>query len=122
MSGWRATRILRPLEKTSTVPSSLIAEEGAVGGGRLGQLLDLFAQGGQLLLGLLQGEGQLLVLRRRLGQLALRLEEALLEGLHPPGALLQPAPERVDLILGVCQLGAQRLGLGSGFVGSCGHQ
>ena len=51
----------------------------------------------------------------------LRLEEPLLEGLHPAGALLQPAPERVDLVLGVGQLGAQRFGLGSGFVGSCGH-
>ena len=98
------------------------AEERAVGRRRLGQLLDLLAEGGQLLLGLLQGEGQLLVLRGGLGQLALRLEQALLEGLHPARALLQPAPERVDLILGVCQLGAQRLGLGSGFVGSCGHR
>ena len=85
------------------------AEEGAVGGRRLGELLDLLAQGGQLLLGLLQGEGQLLVLRGGLGQLALRLEQALLEGLDPARALLQPAPERVDLILGIGQLGAQRL-------------
>ena len=84
------------------------AEEGAVGGRRLGELLDLLAQGGQLLLGLLQGEGQLLVLRGGLGQLALGLEQALLEGLDPARALLQPAAERVDLVLGVGQLGAQR--------------
>ena len=96
-------------------------EEGAVGGRGLGELLDLLAQRGQLLLGLLEGEGQLLVLRGGLGQLALGLEQALLEGLHPARALLQPAAERVDLVLGVGQLGAQRLGLGSGFVGSCGH-
>ena len=83
MSGCRLTRILRPLEKTSTVPSSLMPEERAVGRRRLGELLDLLAQGGQLLLGLLQGEGQLLVLRGGLGQLALRLEEPLLEGLDP---------------------------------------
>ena len=98
------------------------AEERAVGRRGLGELLDLFAQGGQLLLRLLQGEGQLLVLRGGLGQLPLRLEQALLEGLDTPRALLQPAPERVDLILGICQLGAQRLYLGSGFVGGCGHR
>ena len=81
-------------------------EEGAVGRRRLRELLDLLAQGGQLLLGLLEGEGQLLVLRGGLRQLALGLEEALLQGLHPARALLQPAAERVDLILGICQLGA----------------
>ena len=62
-SGWSATRILRPPEKTSTVPSSLACEEGPVGARRLGELVDLLAQGGDVLLGLLQGEGQLLVLR-----------------------------------------------------------
>ena len=97
------------------------AEERAVGRRGLGELLDLFTQRGQLLLGLLEGEGQLLVLRGGLGQLALGLEQPLLEGLHPARALLQPPAERVDLILGVCQLGAQRLGLGSGFVWSRGH-
>ena len=87
------------------------AEEGAVGGRRLGELLDLLAQRGQLLLGLLEGEGQLLVLRDGVGQLALGLEQPLLEGLHAAGALLQPAPERVDLVLGVGQLGPQGFGL-----------
>ena len=93
------------------------AEEGAVGGRGLGQLLDFFAQRGQLLLGLLQGEGQLLVLRRGVGQLALALEEALLESLDPAGALLQAAAERVDLVLGVGQLRSQGLGLGGEVVG-----
>jgi len=37
-------------------------EEGAVGGRRLGKFLDLFPESGQLLFGLLQREGQLLVL------------------------------------------------------------
>ena len=101
------------------------AQEGAVGGRGLGQLLDLLAQGGQLLLGLLEGEGQLLVLRGGVGQLALGLEQALLEGLDPARALLEPATERVDLILGVGQLGTQCLGL-AGFVsgrgtGHCSH-
>ena len=91
-------------------------EEGAVGGGRLGQLLDLLAQRGQLLLGLLEGEGQLLVLRGGVGQLALALEQALLEGLDPPRALLEAASEGVDLVLGVGQLGTQRLGQGGQLV------
>ena len=64
-----------------------------------------------MLLGLLQGEGQLLVLRGGVGQLALALEEALFESLYPAGALLQAAAERVDLVLGVGQLGSQGLGL-----------
>ena len=111
MSGWRATRILRPPEKTSTVPSSLTPEEGAVGGRRLGELLDLLAQRGQLLLGLLQGEGELLVLGDGLGQLALGLEQPLLEGLDPTGALLEPTAQGGDFFLGLEEPGAQRLEL-----------
>ena len=60
-------------------------EEGPVGRRRLGQLLDLLAQVGHVLLGRLQGEGQLLVLGDGLGQLALGLEQLLLEGLDPRG-------------------------------------
>ena len=76
------------------------AQEGAVGGRRLGELLDLLAQHGQLLLGLLEGEGQLLVLRGGVGQLPLGLEQALLEGLDPPGALVQAPAQGVGLLLG----------------------
>ena len=63
-SGWTATRILRPPESTSTVPSSLLAEQGAVGGRRLGELVDLLAEGGDVLARLAEGVGQLLVLAR----------------------------------------------------------
>ena len=76
------------------------AEVGAVGGRRLGELLHLFAQGGDVLLGLLEGEGQLLVLGDGLGQLALGLEQLLLEGLDPARALLEPATQDGDLLLG----------------------
>ena len=96
-------------------------EEGAVGGRRLRELLDLLAQRGQLLLGLLEGEGQLLVLRGGLRELSLGLEQPLLERLDPARALLQPSPQRVDLILGIGQLGTQCFELSSGFVRSCGH-
>ena len=102
--GGARPRILRPAGEDVDGAVVVDPEEGAVGGGRLGELLDLLAQRGQLLLGLLQGEGQLLVLRGGVGQLALGLEQALLEGLDPPGALLEAAPERVDLLFGVGQL------------------
>jgi hypothetical protein len=44
-------------------------DEGAVDRGRLGQLLDLVAQGRDLVARLLDGYGELLVVRARLGQL-----------------------------------------------------
>ena len=84
-------------------------EVGPVGRGRLGQLLDLLAQVGDVLLGRLQGEGQLLVLGDGLGQLALGLEELLLEGLHPARALLEPAAQDRDLLLGGQGTGPERL-------------
>jgi hypothetical protein len=40
----------------------VVTEERAVGGGRLGELVDLLAQGGDVLAGLTQGVGELLVL------------------------------------------------------------
>ena len=64
-------------------------QEGPVGARRLGELVHLFAQRGDVLLGLLQRVGQLLVLRDGLGQLALGLEEPLLERLDPAGPLRQ---------------------------------
>ena len=100
MSGCSDTRILRPPEKTSTVPSSLVPEEGPVGRRRLGELLHLLAEVGHVLLGRLQGEGELLVLRDGLGQLALGLEQLLLEGLDPPRALLEAPAQDGDLLLG----------------------
>ena len=61
-----------------------------------------------MLLRRLQCERQLLVLRDGLGQLALRLEQFLLEGLDPKWALLEAAPEQGDLFLGL--LGAEAQG------------
>ena len=70
------------------------AEQRAVGGRRLGELVDLFAQRGDVLARLAQGVGQLLVLGHGLGELALGLEQALLERAHALGRVLQPAPQR----------------------------
>ena len=80
------------------------AEEGAVGRRRLGELVDLLAQGGDVLAGLAEGVGELLVLGDGLLQLALGLEQLLLEGADPLGGVLQPAPQGDDLFL-------ERLGL-----------
>src|SRR3546814_12126952 len=55
------------------------AQERAVGRGRLGELVDLLAQRGDALARLAEGVAELLVLRDRLGQLALGLEQALLD-------------------------------------------
>ena len=98
-------------------------EEGAVGGRRLGELVDLLAQRGDVLLGLLQGEGELLVLGDGLGQLALGLEQPLLEGLDPAGALLQSPAEDGDLFLGgpgACRAACSRSSLSIGSSSSVG--
>ena len=88
------------------------AEQRAVGRRRLGELLDLLAQGGDVLARLAQGVGELLVLRDGLGQLALRLEQPLLERAHPLGRVLQLAAEEGDLLLERHGLLAQLLELG----------
>jgi len=75
-------------------------EEGAVGAGRLRELVDFLPQGRDVLLGLLEGVGQLLVLRDGLGQLALRLEEALFQGLDPARSLREAAAQDADFLLG----------------------
>ena len=76
-------------------------QERPIGAGRLRELVHLFAQRRDVLLGLLQGVGQLLVLRDRLGQLALGLEESLLERLDASGPLRQAAPQDGDLLFGL---------------------
>ena len=81
------------------MPSSLRAEERAVGRRRLGELLDLLAQRGDVLARLAEGVGELLVLGDGLGQLALGLQQPLLEGAHPLGGVLELAPELDDLLL-----------------------
>src|SRR5664280_23253 len=81
-------------------PVIVRAEVGPVGGRWLGQLLHLVAQVGYVLLGRLQGGGELLVLGDGLRQLPLGLEQFLLEGLDPPWALLEPAAEDGHLFLG----------------------
>ena len=80
------------------------AEERAVRGRRHGELLDLFAQCRDVLAGLTQRGGEAFVLGDGLGELALGLEQPLLEGPHALGCVLEPAPEDDDLFLERLQL------------------
>ena len=67
------------------------AREGAVDRRRLGQFLDLVTQRRDLVTRLLNRDGQLLVVRSALGQLAPRLEQLLFEYLDAPAGLLDVA-------------------------------
>ena len=69
----------------------VLADHHAVGVGRLGELVDLVAQRGDVLARLAERVAQLLVLRRLLGELALRLEQALLERAQAVGRVGQAA-------------------------------
>ncbi len=51
-----------------------------------------------------------------MGQLALGLEQTLLERLHPAGALLEPPTQSVDLLLSLEEAGVQGLDLCAGLV------
>src|SRR6266550_504724 len=74
-------------------------EERAVRRRRHGELFDLFAQRADVLARLAQRGGELLVLGDGLGQLALRLEEALFERSHPLRGVLKAAAQDDDLFL-----------------------
>ena len=63
-----------------------------------------------MLAGLPQGVAELLVLGDGLGQLALGLEQPLLEGAHPLRGVGQPGPEVGDLVAQRVDLGTQGLG------------
>ena len=88
------------------------ADHHAVRRRRLGELVDLFAQRGDVLARLTQRVRQLLVLRHRLGELALRLEQPLLERADALRCVLQLAPQRQDLFLEELRLLAQLRELG----------
>ena len=77
----------------------VVPEQRAVGRRRLGELVDLLAERRDVVARLPQRVGELLVLRHGLRQLALGLEQPLLEGAHPLGRVLQPPPQREDLLL-----------------------
>ena len=90
---------MRPLVSTSTVPSSFLPTIDAVGRRRLGELVDLVAQGGDVLARLAQRVAELLVLGDRLGQLTLGLEQPLFEGAQPLGGVGQAAAQLDDLLV-----------------------
>ncbi len=67
--------------------------------GRLGELVDLFTQCGDVLARFSKRVGQLLVLGHGLGQLSLGLEQSLLERADALGRFLQATPQGDDLFL-----------------------
>jgi hypothetical protein len=96
----------------STVLSSLVpryvpyafggvvgAEVRAVRVRRHRELVDLFAQRRDVLTRLTESRGEPFVLGHRLGELALGLEEPLLEGAHALGCVLQPPAQDDHLFL-----------------------
>ena len=90
-------------------PVVVASEQRPVRGRRLGQLVDLVAQRRDVVAGLAQGEGQLLVLRDRLGELPLGIEQSLFERSHAPRAFLEPPEQDGHLVPEDADLLAQRL-------------
>lgn len=86
-------------------------QEGSVGRRRHRELLDLLPEGGDVLPRLTERGRELLVLRDGLGELALGLEEALLEGANPLGGVLEAAAEDDDVLLEALHLPAEVLDL-----------
>jgi hypothetical protein len=73
--------------------------DDAVRGRRLRELVDLLTKSSDVFARFAQGVRQLLVLGHRLGELSLRLEQALFERADALGRVLQLAPQRQDLLL-----------------------
>ena len=103
-SGCTETRILRPGGEDVDGAVVVGAEEGAVRRRRHRELLDLFAERGDVLARLAQGGREAFVLRDGLGELALGLEDPLLERAHALGGVLEAAAEDDDLFLEGLQL------------------
>jgi hypothetical protein len=91
------------------------AQERPISGRRLGELVHLLAEGGDVLAGLTQGVGQALVLREGLLQLALGLQETLFQRPHPLGRISQSPPQQSHLLLQSSYLRLQRTGFGLKF-------
>ena len=83
----------------------VLADDHAVRRGRLGELVDLVAEGGDVLASLPQGVAELLVLGHGLRQLALRLEQALLECANALGSVGHAGAEVGDLLVQRVDLG-----------------
>ncbi len=76
----------------------VLADHDAVGGRRLGQLVDLVAQGGDVLSRLAQRVRELLVLCDGFGQLTLGLEQSLLQRPHSTRCFGEATAQVLDLL------------------------
>ena len=126
ISGWRASTTLKLSLSTTSLPRSsasrsmsgceadlhlaaagedvdgavvVLADDDAVRRRRLGELVDLVAQRGDVLARLAQGVAQLLVLGDGLGQLALGLEQPLLERAHALRGVGEAGAQVGDLVV-----------------------
>ena len=86
-------------ENVDRVVFCIMAEIGPIRRGWTGQLVDFFPQRGNLFPRLAQGVGQLLVLSDGLGELALRVEQPLLEGADALRCVLETPTECYQLLL-----------------------
>ena len=87
------------------------AEEDAVARRRLGQPVDLFAQGDDLFAGLFEGADESLVLPGHAGQGGLGVGEPLLEHAHAAGRLGELAAQRRDLLFEETELALKLRGV-----------
>ena len=87
-------------------------EQRGVAGRGTGELVDLLAQRSDVIAGFAQREGELLVLRDRLGQLRLDLDQTVLEGPDAFGRLGAATGEHGELALGRRHGVVEFLGLG----------
>ena len=83
---------------------AVLADDDSVRRRRLGELVDLLPERGDVITRLPQRVRELFVARHCLRELTLRFEQALLERAHPLGCVGQARPEMLDL-------GHQRLDL-----------
>ena len=82
-------------------------QEDAVARRRLAEPVDLLLERDELLAGVAQGAGELVVALGQEGRAALGLGDALLEGAHLPRAVGHLAAEETDLLLEVGDLAEQ---------------
>ena len=88
----------------------VLADDHAVRRRRLGQLVDLVAQCGDVFARLTEGVAQLLVLPDGLGELALGLEQTLLEGPDAIRSVGEARPQLGDLLAEHGDLSFERSG------------
>ena len=108
--GLTFTRSLRPPVKMSAVPSSFAVQEDAEAGRRLGEPVDLFLEGHDLVAGLTERVGEPLVLGGHAGQVGLQLDDPLFENPRVSRRVGELASQDGDFLLKIGNLAGRVLG------------